>query len=55
MFILAYIAIIIARANEVIIPNTASKIVGGLAIAEGVFYGLIIILNVTIFIFAIKD
>jgi hypothetical protein len=55
MFILAYVAIVIMRANEIVIPSGVSKAVGIVAILEGLFYLTIVILNIVIIVSAWRD
>lgn len=54
MFILGWVAILVLRANEVVIPHGVSLLVGILAIAEATLYVFMIALNIVAMYFIHK-
>lgn len=55
MFILAYLLILILRANHAVVPHSIGLVVGVLAILEALFYIALIIINFIWMIFIGKD
>lgn len=55
MFIISWLVILVLRANDVVIPGLVSGVVGWLAILEGLFYAVVIVLQIFVLKHAFKN